>query len=183
MKGEGRSCSTLLPPNSASFHPQHPSLWADDTSLGAISTLSYLRNNEEQAKSSEKHFLLGTGPAAASWDMGMPMDPSEQPQGQWLRTVQPLQCPHWDALSPSPVAHSSMRAGSSWQRGPMQDMVSWQWSLLRHPHTPQRYLSSLMPAVAPRYTGTSLWFAAGTIFRALSRHSLRESPAFGGSLA
>lgn len=45
------------------------------------------------------------------------------------------------------------------------------------------YLSSLIPAVAPKYVGDSCRLSAGITFIAASRHSLRESPACGGSLA
>lgn len=157
MKVKGRFCSTLLPPTSAPLPHQHPSIWANGTSPGGISTPLCLRNNEEQTKSSEKHFLLGTGHAAPSWGPRTPTDTSEKPlcprashSGQLSHPCVPTRLP-----SPHSLAYGSMRAGSSWQPGSMQDTVSWQWllaalPLLHHPCAPQRYLSSLMPAVAPR---------------------------------
>lgn len=160
MKVKGRFCSTLLPPTSAPLPHQHLSIWANGTSPGGISTPLCLRNNEEQTKSSEKHFLLGTGhailgcgvPGCQQTPLRSLSAPGSVTQDSSATRVSPPGC-----LLPTPqsLAHGSMRAGTSWQPGSAQDTVSWQWllaalSLLHHPCAPQRYLSSLMPAVAPR---------------------------------
>lgn len=130
MQGEGRTCSTSSPPTCAP-----PGQVAQ---LLVASQLPRFQGIMKSKQSSEEHFLPGTGHAAPSWDA-----PADIAQDSSAIPVSPPDC-----LFPFPSLPSRLLMAEG-ELGSVLAVAAAALSLLSPP-APQQYLSSLMPAVAPR---------------------------------